>query len=295
MSLHLIHQYQAKVERIVQYGGSRHEQSIRTAFHQLLESYANTQNLELITELEYRANGSIVYPDGTLKDALRQDRGYWESKDQYDDLNEEIEKKFDKGYPNSNILFDDSKQVALFQNGQEVGRSDMADAETLNALLSQFVGYEPPHIKRFRDAIEGFKEDLPDLLDELRRVIEDQAPDNAAFVTQRDRLLELVQKAINPHLGLDDVREMLIQHILTEEIFTSVFNDSQFHRENNIARELHNVTETFFTGALRRNTLLKIDPYYNVIKAAAATIANLPFGAHRQGRRDPSQSQTESG
>ena len=274
MSLQLINQYYSKLERLIQYGGSRHEQSVRSAFQQLLETYANTQNLELIAELEYRVNGATVYPDGTLKDALRQSRGYWESKDQYDDLDTEIAKKFAKGYPDTNILFDDSRQVALYQNGQEVGRAQMEDAATLDALLSQFVRYEPPQIKQFRDAIDGFKDDLPDLLVEIRKVIEDQAPDNARFVARRDRLLELVQKAINPHLGLEDVREMLIQHILTEEIFTSVFNESQFHRENNVAHELHNVTETFFSGALRRNTLLKIEPYYNVIKAAAANIAN---------------------
>ena len=274
VSLQLINQFYSKLERLIQYGGSRHEQSVRGAFQQLLETYANTQNLELIAELEYRAPHATVYPDGTLKDALRQSRGYWESKDQFDDLDTEIAKKFAKGYPDTNILFDDSKQVALYQNGQEVGRAQMEDAATLDALLSQFVRYEPPQIKQFRDAIDGFKDDLPDLLVEIRKVIEDQAPGNARFVTQRDRLLELVQKAINPHLGLDDVREMLIQHILTEEIFTSVFNESQFHRENNVAHELHNVTETFFSGALRRNTLLKIEPYYNVIKAAAANIAN---------------------
>ena len=230
--------------------------------------------MELIAELEYRVNGATVYPDGTLKDALRQDRGYWESKDQFDNLDEEIEKKFGRGYPTTNILFDDTQQVVLIQHGQEVGRALMQDAATLNALLTLFVSFEPPHIKTFRDAVESFKNDLPDLLDELRKVLEDQTQYNAAFQTQRDRLLELVQKAINPHLGAQDVREMVIQHILTEEIFTSVFNESQFHRENNVAQELHNVTKTFFVGALRKNTLLRIAPYYNVIKAAAANIAN---------------------
>ena len=274
MSLQLINQYHKRVENYIQYGGSRSEQSLRNAFYQLLESYAHTQSLELIAELEYRVNGATVYPDGTLKDALRQDRGYWESKDQFDDLDEEIEKKFGRGYPSTNILFDDTQQVVLIQHGQEVGRALMQDAATLNALLTLFVSFEPPHIKTFRDAVESFKNDLPDLLDELRKVLEDQTQHNAAFQTQRDRLLELVQKAINPHLGAQDVREMVIQHILTEEIFTSVFNESQFHRENNVAQELHNVTKTFFVGALRKNTLLRIAPYYNVIKAAAANIAN---------------------
>ncbi|MEM1169967.1 MAG: hypothetical protein AAGJ08_13045 [Cyanobacteria bacterium P01_H01_bin.35] len=34
---------------------------------------------------------------------------------------------------------------------------------------------------------------------------------------------------------------MIIQHILTEDIFLNIFNESQFHRENNIARELEAV------------------------------------------------------
>lgn len=138
MSLGLIHQYYAKVERYVQYGGSRHESSLRNAFYQLLENYANTQNLELIAELEYRLNGATIIPDGTLKDALRQDRGYWESKDQFDDLDTEIEKKFARGYPKTNILFEDSRRVVLFQNGQEVidllGRVCTVSIETVRIV-----------------------------------------------------------------------------------------------------------------------------------------------------------------
>ena len=99
-------------------------------------------------------------------------------------------------------------------------------------------------------------------------------PKTPLFREKRDRLLELVQKAINPHLTGADVREMLIQHLLTEEIFTSVFNDAQFHRENNVARELAGVTETFFKGNLRRDTLARIRPYYAVIQQAAVNIAD---------------------
>ena len=61
-----------------------------------------------------------VTPDGTLKDMLRQDWGYRESKDKSDDLDEEIKKKFAKGYPKDNVLFEDSQKVVLFQNGIEV-------------------------------------------------------------------------------------------------------------------------------------------------------------------------------
>jgi len=37
MSLHLIQQYYTKVDRIIQYGGSRNESALRFAFQTLLE------------------------------------------------------------------------------------------------------------------------------------------------------------------------------------------------------------------------------------------------------------------
>jgi predicted helicase len=71
-----------------------------------------------------------------------------------------------------------------------------------------------------------------------------------------------------------DIREMIIQHVLTEDIFITIFNESQFHRENNIAKSLMGMVETFFKGAVRREILGKIDPYITIIKAAAAGIAD---------------------
>lgn len=79
MSRQLLSQYQAKLERLISYGGSRNETSVRAAFQELLDRYAASKNLALVTELEYKTSfGSTVRPDGTLKNAVRQDAGYWE-------------------------------------------------------------------------------------------------------------------------------------------------------------------------------------------------------------------------
>lgn len=275
MSLQLIQQYYNKVEKIIQYGGSRKETSIRTAFQFLLEQYCADKNLELISELDYSTTlGTTVYPDGTLKDALRQDWGYWESKDQYDLLNEEIQKKLAKGYPTSNILFEDSQTAVLIQQGREVGRVEVRNSVALHSLLTSFVSYEPKEVQIFRAAIESFKEDLPNLITQLRQLIETQADSNARFAQARADFLELCKKSINPHLVMADVREMIIQHILTEDIFITVFNEAQFHQENNIAHQLRQVIDTFFTGSVRKNILGKIDPYISIIKAAASNIYN---------------------
>ena len=275
MSLLLIQQYHNKVQEIMQYGGSRNETAVRPAFQKLIEQYCADKKIELILELEYRtALGTAVNPDGTLKDAFRQDWGYWESKDQKDTLDDEIRKKLAKGYPTPNILFEDGRTAVLIRNDRELQRASFDDHAALHSLITTFVNYEPQEVRTFREAIERFKEDLPDLVVKLRGLIEDQAIKNASFARARADFLELCRDSINPHIVMADIREMIIQHILTEDIFITVFNESQFHRENNIARALMGVIETFFTGAVRRGILGKIDPYIRIIKAAASGIAD---------------------
>jgi len=273
MSRRLIEDYYLQVEKLKQYGGSKKELSLRPEFANLLDSYCKIKNLLLIRELDYKTKkGTKVTPDGTVKDALRLDWGYWESKDEYDDLDKEIEKKLEKGYPVSNIIFEDSKTVVLIQEGREVNRVSTRDSQKLDELLMQFINYERPEIKDFHKAIEKFKEDLPIVLDALRDLIEEQGKKNQLFKKSRDNLLVLCQQTINPNVTALDIREMLIQHILTEEIFITIFNESQFHRENTIAKELQRVADTFFVGKIKKDTLGLVDHYYLAIKAAASNI-----------------------
>ncbi len=276
MSLYLIKKYKEEVEKLIQYGGSRNEGAISSAFQNLLNSYCKSKGLLLIPQLEIKTKyGKTVKPDGTVKDSLRLDWGYWESKDSKDDLETEIIKKFEKGYPDSNILFEDSQTAVLFQNGLEAGRASLKeDDEKLDELLTKFVNYERPEIHDFREAVEQFKEDLPSILEALREEIEEVSIKNTQFQKSRSDFFELCQKSINPHITLEDIREMMIQHILTEEIFLEVFSETSFHRENNIARELQRVVDTFFTGKTKKETLAKIENYYKVIRRTATDIAD---------------------
>jgi predicted helicase len=275
MSKLLIQTYHRELEKIIQYGGSRHEKSIRDAFKNLLNGYCESQQFLLILELEYRtSDNTLVYPDGTIKDALRLPWGYWESKDQDDDLEQEVQAKLAKGYPSDNILFEDSQTAILIQDGQEVQRVSMADVERLDALLKHFIHYERPFVKDFRQAIKKFQADLPTILQTLRTTLDQQAKENKKFRLAFEALFTLCQTAINPKINPFDIREMIIQHLLTEEIFLTVFNESQFHRENVVAQQLAAVVNSFFTGQLRRNTLKSLESYYAVIRREAAHIAN---------------------
>jgi len=122
-------------------------------------------------------------------------------------------------------------------------------------LLELFFAYERAEIAEFRKAVEQFKTDLPAVLEGLREMIERAHTDNAAFRQASERFLQHAQETINPSLTDVDVREMLIQHILTEEIFSKVFGEDDFHRQNNIAKELYRLEGTFFTGNVKKQML----------------------------------------
>ncbi|CAM3349289.1 site-specific DNA-methyltransferase (adenine-specific) [Deinococcus saxicola] len=276
MSLQLVKSFQKRLEDIVTHGGTRNESSVRAAFQTLLSGWAEGQgDLRLIPEAGYSPPGlkTTVRPDGTLKDALQQAHGYWESKDADDTLDDEIQKKFALGYPRENIIFEDSQTAVLIQHSQEVMRADMADADALNTLLGLFFAFEPLEVTRFREAIEHFRAELPGLLDVLRGAIAD-AEAGAEYRERRDSFIETARKAMNPAFGARDAGEMLIQHILTGEIFQGVFDNAQYLEENNIAQQLQKLAETFYKGKIRRDVDGRTKRYYGAIKAAASKIAD---------------------
>ncbi len=275
MSQFAIKQYQSEVEKIIHYGGTKKETAIRNAFYNLLNEYAKAKGLMMVPEVTIKAaNGKNVTPDGTLKDTLRQDWGYWESKDESDKIDEEIKKKFDKGYPKYNILFEDSHTAVLIQNGIEVMRVSMNDTDALDRLINEFINFERPEVRNFRTAIELFKQDIPKVTETIRELIIEQEKTNTKFLEAGKAFLKLCHDSINPSVTIEDIREMIIQHILTEDIFNTIFDETQFHRENNIAHQLEQVIDTFFTGTTRRTALSTIQHYYEAINAAAAGIAD---------------------
>ena len=136
--------------------------------------------------------------------------GYWEAKDTKDDLDEEIRKKFLKGYPQDNIIFENSETAVLIQNRQEVTRCGMTDTDQLLRLVTLFFGYEREEIRDFRKAVEQFKHDIPAVLKALREKIDAAYSGNPDFKQAADKFLAHAKDTINPSIVEADIREMLI-------------------------------------------------------------------------------------
>ncbi len=268
-----IEAYYARRRELVEFGGSDNELNIRPAFQNCLDAYCreHRERLALIPELKTAGN---VIPDGTVKDTLRMARGYWEAKDSHDDLDAEIQAKFNRGYPKDNIVFEDSETAVLVQNGDVALRVDMRRPGELHRLIRRFLDYELPGIEEFRQAQTQFKTDLPAVLENLRQSVAAAEAGNADYRARAAEFLALCRRSIGPEVSEADVREMLLQHVLTKDIFHRVFDEDQFHRENNVASQLDELEGTFFTGNVRREAIDRLRAYYGAIGRAADEIAD---------------------
>ncbi|EQB33961.1 N-6 DNA methylase [Sphingobium ummariense] len=274
MSRQLINEYRAELDRIRAVSGSRRESVLREAFKDLLKRWARAHDLQFIAEHDILTKQmNRIYVDGALLHGLRVPFGYWEAKDENDDLAQEIEAKFRKGYPKDNIVFTDDVKAVLWQDGAEVMQADMqADDDSLLTLLTRFFAHERKEIADFNKAVKQFAQDLPEILKALRDRIAEKHGSSRDFAGAVAAFLQHARDAINPAVSEDDVREMLIQHILTEDIFAKVFNDPEFHRKNNVAAELYKLENKLFDRGEKATLLRALDPYYAGIASTAALI-----------------------
>ncbi|MFL6858112.1 MAG: type ISP restriction/modification enzyme [Allosphingosinicella sp.] len=274
MSRQLINEYRAELDRLRAISGSRRESVLREAFKDLLKRWGRQHDLQFIAEHDILTKRMTrIYVDGALLHPLRVPFGYWEAKDERDDLAAEIATKFRKGYPKDNIIFTDDVTAVLWQDGTEVMRAAMqADDDTLLSLLTRFFAHQRQEIADFNEAVKRFAADLPAILNALRDRIGEKHAASSAFATAVEDFLKHAREAINPAVTEDDVREMLIQHILTEDIFAKVFNEPDFHRKNNVAAELYKLEDKLFDRGEKATLLRALDPYYSGIASTAALI-----------------------
>lgn len=99
MSQLLIQHYLNELADLQRVSGTRRESVVRDAFKGLLKGWGRTQSLVFVSEyaIETPAKRRVCV-DGALLHELRVPFGYWEAKDEEDDLDREIEKKLRRGY-----------------------------------------------------------------------------------------------------------------------------------------------------------------------------------------------------
>ncbi|GCE04717.1 type ISP restriction/modification enzyme [Dictyobacter aurantiacus] len=249
---------------------ANYELGLRAAFQNMLSTVAKYCGWSLAPEMTI----GKIRPDGVVLDEFRIRRGYWEAKGPKVNLDEEIRKKIATGYPLTNTLFEDSKRAVLYQGKRNLPNEyDLSDQNRIIDLLRDFFTYVEPDIENFEEAVEEFKERIPEHAQALLNIIKEEHKLNRKFQAAFATFAEVCRTSLNPKMNNEAIDEMLAQHLLTERLFSTVFNNPDFVRRNVIAAEVEKVIDALASRSFNRTEFLKVlDRFYVAIEKAAKGI-----------------------
>jgi len=249
------------------------EGAVAPYFASILRFYSNQFKWTLIEQYQMNNKGFSIRPDGAIVDKYKLIHGIWEAKDSKDDLEKEIKKKFQIGYPAENTIFQSPNRIIIYQNGILALDIDIDNPDNLIVALKLFFEYQPPEYIEWQKAVEEFKNKIPEIANGLLKIIEQEYKSNKVFKNVFTDFEELCRESINNNLSKDAIIEMLIQHLLTERIFRKVFHNPDFINNNTIAVEIEKVIKALTSKYFSRPEFLKkLDRFYFAIERTAETI-----------------------
>ena len=276
-----IRDYYATLQQYEQHNAT-HEGAVSNPFAFLLDTCARQLNATLIPQYGmHTPKGNRIVIDGVVLDEYGLPFAYWEAKDIDDDLLKAVAEKRDAGYPLDNTLFQTPQRAILYQNGQVALDVDITEPASLIAALQYLFAYVPPALDNWQTAVSDFRTYVPDLARALKALIDQRHETDPAFKEAFTGFYDICRTSINPELSQDAVEEMLIQHILTERIFRTVFNRSDFTHRNIIAREIENVSYVLMRHEVSRDVFLEpLDRFYVAIEQAATLCKDFSHKQH---------------
>ena len=256
--------------------GAQHEGAVRVAFQNLLQHYATLRGLTLICEkTRTTPNGNHIRIDGEIVTDFGLIFGHWEAKDLLDELSHEAQQKLTTGYPAKNIIFQTPHRAILYQNGALVLDLDITDRQNLIHLLQTFFAYTEENLAEWDAAVDTFQDTIPELGARLETLIRTERQHTPAFREAFAHFHQQCRDAINPNLAEAEVERMLAQHLMTERIFATVFNNRDFTRRNIIAREIETVIDVLTQYAFDRDGFFKdLNPFYAAVERTAANLTD---------------------
>ena len=270
-----INDYYAELERLDRLNITN-ETAVREPFQTLLKHCVRQLKWILVTEYPMKGpEGNQIFVDATLLNGSNLPHGHWEAKDIHDDLAAEVKRKLEQGYPNDNIIFQTPQRAILWQNNRQVADVDLTNPTKLVEILQTFFAHRRPEYVQWEDAVAQFKDEVPALGEDLAERIQDARKTNRRFITAFADFHAKCCQSINPNLSEAAVEEMLIQHLLTERIFRTVFNNPDFTRRNVIANEIEKVIDALTSQSFSRYDCLEaLNHFYVAIESAAAIMSD---------------------
>lgn len=254
--------------------GLTKETNIRPDFHKLIAAIAG-KDFKTIQEKTAKtaSNSNIYYDLFLMRDGMPW--GLVEDKDASDNLDRELINKTRSAYSLDNIILENGHEMLLIQDGQEVGRCLFFDSQIIkkyqnttpdlpafDTLLQRFVDYIPKGARGYAESLEKFQQSVPVLAQDILKDIAYAHATDQKFQHLFHTYMEGLKMAISEALMPADVDQMLVQHVLTADLFKEILGSDDYVKFNTIARTLDSLAQ-----ALGRNfahqVATNIRPYYH--------------------------------
>ena len=163
----------------------------------------------------------------------------------------------------------------LKDNGTLALDVDITEPRDLIQLLETFFAYTEENLAEWDDAVNTFQDTIPELGAKLEALIQTERQNTPEFREAFAHFHQQCQAAINPNLAETEVERMLAQHLMTERIFRTVFDNPDFTRRNVIASEIEKVIDVLTREALNRSQFFsELKPFYDAIEKTASTLSD---------------------
>ena len=126
-------------------------------------------------------------------------------------------------------------------------------------------------IVQFERSIEELKKHIPSIVGSLREFI-DLHENNEYYIECRGSFLGCCRQTIGSSVTIADIEEMIVQYVITKDILDAIFGGSKFHRNNDIARNLEKLIDSFMTRQIRSSYFKDIDCEYKIIVSIASKL-----------------------
>ena len=129
----------------------------------------------------------------------------------------------------------ESRSIGSFISSIRPGLDYIETDERVQGAFDRFSVY--------KNAIDRFGENLEGIINRTGDAVDSAIAESREYGTRVQRFLGMCRDVINESMDERDVRDMLIQHILTYRIFAMVYDERDFHHANVVARELESLKE----------------------------------------------------
>ena len=99
-------------------------------------------------------------------------------------------------------------------------------------------------LSEYMQAVEEFGKNLEKIIKNTEAVMNQAILGNKQYNDKAKELLNMCKEVISNQIDMEDVRSMLLQHILTYRIFALVYDVTDFHETNAVARSLEDLKKT---------------------------------------------------